>query len=138
MQSTIYKENYIIPPQKSQAKESLAGEFYADVRGLERESGVIATEIADEALANAEEAVEENVKTQIKEDAKDVMAVAGTAAAVTLGIAGAAGATIAEVVENTGAKLLKKDDKKEKNDDDEEDVRRHLTPEEEAMRRRGF
>ena len=126
------------PEEKSQAKESLAGEFYADVRGLERESGVIATEIADEALANAEEAVEENVKTQIKEDAKDVMAVAGTAAAVTLGIAGAAGATIAEVVENTGAKLLKKDDKKEKNDDDEEDVRRHLTPEEEAMRRRGF
>lgn len=111
------------PEEKSQAKENLAGDFYADVKGLERESGVIASEIADETLANAEDAVVENTKTQIKEDAKDVLAVTGAVAGaaaivatdVTLGIAGAAGATIAEVVEKTGAKLLKKDEK-EKDD----------------------
>ena len=113
------------PEEKTQAKESIAADFYADVRGLERETGVVANEITSEALANAEAAVVENTKTQLKEDAKDALAIAGTVATATVGAAAVVGAaelatsaTIAKVVASTGAKLIKNDKEKDTKEED--------------------
>lgn len=55
------------PIEKSEAKEELAGEFYANVLGIERETGVNATTVTDNVLDNAEAAVIEDDKTKINE-----------------------------------------------------------------------
>lgn len=104
------------PEGKSQARENLAGEFYADVRSLERETGVIATEIADEALANAENAVVENEKTKLVEGTKDVASVVGTAAIATVGV----GAVVAGMGVDLVEDLITNSNNEEKKHDDDE------------------
>lgn len=61
----------------SQLKEDMAADFYAGVCQLSRETGVQATEVRQDALADAEQAVEDNAKTQLMEDVKDVGGVLG-------------------------------------------------------------
>lgn len=78
------------PVEKSEAKEELAGEFYASVIDIERQTGVNATEVKDKALDNAEDAVIEDDKTKITEG----MNTLGEASGAVVGAV--VGATMAE------------------------------------------
>jgi hypothetical protein len=70
------------PEVRSQKIEDLACEFYGNTCQIERECGVSASVLTQEALGEANYRVQENEKTQIKEGIKDA---AGFAAGVALG-----------------------------------------------------
>ena len=61
----------------SQLKEDMAADFYAGVCQLSRDTGVQATDVRQDALADANQAVKDNAETQLMEDLEDIREVLG-------------------------------------------------------------
>lgn len=103
----------LTPTEKSAAITEITGNAYAEIVKIESETGVDLSDVSERFYSEAYEAAMEEERVKIEETTRDV--IGAVAEGVSLVTAAALGL--------------------EENDDDE---RQHLTPAEEAMRRRGF